>query len=239
MQPFAGRVQSNMPKRYREQPSPTPREQMQNIWMRQRDLTFNIRMLKQKAEREERRQNGAALSVKFRNILVALMFLANNYETDMALSYWQDARRRRHLPQLEDDEMHERLRNLFMECDLDKMTEWGWGTTAPIKCDNPFWRAWRWKVKMDLQRWVRQVNMRQGLAPSSCMVARHWNALATHPIFNVQCVEDPRTSTTSRTRLFKWRKQVGARWKAIRVTERITLEEKRSKAGRDQKKYKK
>ena len=159
---------------------------------------------------------------------MALVFLGN-YTTDLAVDFWRDARRRKHLPALETSDMRERIEKYFLECDVDYFVNLGWGETASTQRQNPFWPAWRWKVKMDLRRWVDTVNMRQGLAPSSSMVARRWNTLGHHPVFSLQNVDDPRTSGAARVRLHKWRHAAGVRWKAIRIQERITLEEKRSK----------
>ena len=224
------RALPRMPTGRRKKPPPPSLEETRSILrQRQRALTDEIRALKQQSRRLQRNRTGEHVGKFFRNVLVALVFLAN-YKTDLAVGYWQDARRRKHLPVLDVSDMKERIDDLFLQCDVDHFADLAWGDGATTERHNPFWRAWRWKVKMDVRAWVDEVNMRQGLAPSSSMVARRMNTLGTHPVFRLNVLEDPKTSGAARVRLQRWRGQAGARWKAIRVKERITLEEKRQKA---------
>ena len=106
------------------------------------------------------------------------------YRADHLQSVWYSARpaakyllssgRRRHWPQKSEEELEEMVESLFMKCDVDELADLA-DTQNPkdmtaMRAALPYVEQWR------LAKWATQVNVQQGVAPSTESVLQQYEA---------------------------------------------------------------
>ncbi len=161
------------------------------------------------------------------------------YRADHLQSVWYSARpaakyllssgRRRHWPQKSEEELEEMVESLFMKCDVDELADLA-DTQNPkdmtaMRAALPYVEQWR------LAKWATQVNVQQGVAPSTESVLQQYEAQRQQlpEAVRPRAVGVP-AQNSARVWAHAWRRRWGGKHGRIRVREQIPVEELRSKA---------
>lgn len=193
-------------------------------------MTKHIRFLEQKLRRRRQREvlTVAALSESLKWILL-MLYVFGGYSVVCAEAYWVQRRRRKRLAAYPRADTSRVIEDIFLQSQTAQLWETIEGETGKHKYARQ--QAFAWHAKYNLQKWVREKNVKKGLAVPSHMVKQHYNGLLDDIPFDVRPRElgDPRSECYCRIFLHRWRRNFKTKWGRVRVQEVLPLEEKRGK----------
>ena len=215
-----------MPKRKRK--VNTAEEQVNHLSLGIASISKALKEQYRRQRYQEWRSKATTLS-RFMETVLVLLYVFAGYNDSLATTYWVNQQKKKKRPLLPTSEIRRRIEDIFLSYDDDDLS----CLVDPNQTSQKY--AWRraayFQNKMKLKRWVRTQNVQRGLAPNSRMVIREYNILRKDTPFLLLQTDhpDPATNSSSRVFLNRWRKEVRGRWKAIRVLEYVSLEDKRGK----------
>ena len=161
--------------------------------------------------------------------ILLMLYVLGGYSVVCAESYWVQQRKKRKKPPYSSELMTPFIEDLFMAVDNEKI----FSTLEEESQQHKFSRlqAFSWFSQHRLRDWVREKNLRKGLAVPSRYLTEHYNKLLQDIPFEIRLhpQDDPRSAGAARVFLWRWRQKFKSKWGRIRVQEHIPLAEKRSK----------
>ena len=187
-------------------------------------------MLEQENKRKQERAHISTvrLSDSLKWILL-LLYAFGGFSVDIAQAYWMHKRSKKKLRPLEAVDTKAYIEDLYMATEDTAIWDCAESNTSVHKFARK--QAYVWHAKWKLKEYVRNCNIRRGVAPSSRIVARRYNQFLDDIPFGIRprALEDPADALGARVFLHRWRRIHRSKWGRIRIEDYVPLEEKREK----------
>ena len=210
-----------------------PDSQLERLESDRRQLkrkAAEVKTALKKAKRKEETARRAWQLTTFMSHVVLIAYALCDYQSPAAIRYLVVAGRKRGWPEKSESELQELVESMFLECDTEVFTDLA--DKAHPSDPQAFQVAAQHSEEWKMAAYVRDQNVRLGLAPSTESLLHRWGSRrAAYPEASGPADFGTVVEPKARKRMQRWRGRWGAQIGTVRLREELPLGESRSKAG--------